>query len=244
MTDTLNHSHLNIEHYIKDFGPVYFETTPEHFQNIVVEPWNAFSSLALIIPAIIGYILLKGKYKSHFFITYIGMPLSALGGIGSTLFHAFRNSDFFLLLDFVPVAILSLAIAIYFLNILLRRWWLSVLIIIGFLILRSLSFQIWEGNRQTAISISYLLTGIMVSTPILLFLIKSKFKFAKYILLSILFFGTSLVFRAIDNIDGQVLPMGTHFLWHIFSALGAFLLGVYIYFVDILRFQIFKKEIY
>jgi hypothetical protein len=37
----------------------------------------------------------------------------------------------------------------------------------------------------------------------------------------------ALVFRTIDKDVTAVLPMGTHFLWHVASGVGAYYMGLY-----------------
>jgi hemolysin III len=223
--DTIHGLHL--EHIIKDGGPVYYET--HHPGDFIVEPWNAYSSLFFLMPVIIMFIALRGKYKQYPFLVFWCGPLLAIGGMGSTLYHAFRASNAFLIMDFAPIAILSLSITYFFLNKILKKWWLAILIILGFMALRMLSFSFLEGQRQTAINISYFLTGIMVATPILIFMIKSKFKHTLWFVYTVLLFSISLFFRYADDWQNQLLPMGTHWLWHVFGAAGAYTLGAYIY---------------
>jgi hypothetical protein len=39
----------------------------------------------------------------------------------------------------------------------------------------------------------------------------------------------ALLFRYTDDFEHLALPMGTHWLWHVFSGIGAWFLGVYMY---------------
>lgn len=232
---------LTIQELVKDFGPIYRETQVENFKNIIVEPWNAFSSLIFLIPVVIVLIKLKKEYKAYPFLVYWAAPLLAIGGIGSTLYHAFRSHPGLLIMDFAPIALLSLSIAFFFLNRLLRRWWLSVLIIVAIMFLRTLAFQFYDGtNHQTPINIAYFLTGVMVGVPIIIFLIKSKFAKIKIFLFTIFLFAISLFFRSADDWIIDFMPMGTHWLWHFFSAAGALTMGIYIYSIYNIKFE--KKK--
>jgi hypothetical protein len=85
---------------------------------------------------------------------------------------------------------------------------------------------------HTAINVSYAIGGITIFLPILLVLIKTSFRKFSIVLISVLCFIISLVFREIDARSIVGLPMGTHFLWHLFSAVGAFFLAHYLYFIN------------
>ena len=106
-------------HSLSDGGPIYTETNPDHW---IVEPWNAISSLMIVIPAIIWLFKIRGQFKDYRFLIF-AIPLMVLGGTGSTLFHAFRVSQFFLFMDVLPTAILTLSLSIYFWVKVFKRWW-------------------------------------------------------------------------------------------------------------------------
>ncbi|MEO1655950.1 MAG: hypothetical protein AAFU64_20580, partial [Bacteroidota bacterium] len=93
---------------LPDGGPIYAETNLQH---MFVEPWNAISSLSFFIPVFYWAGTLIKKYRSYPFLSFC-IPLMALGGLGSTLYHAFRNSYFLLLLDVMPILLLTLAVSL------------------------------------------------------------------------------------------------------------------------------------
>lgn len=215
-----------------DGGQVYAETDMSRF---IVEPWNAISSLFILFPAIYWGIKLRGKYLEYPFITFC-IPLLFLGGLGSTLFHAFRSSRFLLLLDITPTAILTLALAIYFwVKVLPSRWWIIPVIGSG-VGLRIWIFQTMEG--QASANASYAVSGIMLFIPTLLLLYKTKLAYSYFIFFSLGLFVLALIFRQTDNLQQNLLPMGTHFLWHILTGLGAFFLAEYLYKVHLDDFSI------
>ena len=45
---------------------------------------------------------------------------------------------------------------------------------------------------------------------------------------AILFFAAALFFRYADDMPRQLMPMGVHWLWHLFCAAGAMALGRYL----------------
>lgn len=208
---------------LPDGGTVYQETDTSRW---VVEPWNAVSSLFILLPAVYWAIKLRGKYREYPFIAFC-IPLLFLGGLGSTLFHAFRSSSLLLLLDVTPTAILTLALAIYFWIKVLPRWWWVIPIVGGSLLLRA-----WLWNTlptQAGVNASYAISGSIIFIPTLLLLYQTRLAASQFIFISVLFFSLSLFFRFSDTWQPPLLPMGTHFLWHICSGIGAFFLAEYLY---------------
>lgn len=205
---------------LPDGGPVYTETAPDQF---IVEPWNAISSLLYMLPALIWLWYLRKHFTRYRFILFAGI-LIILGSLGSTLFHAFRVSVVFLILDILPVAILTLSISIYFWTHVFKQWG-YVFFVIGPLIgLRFIIFNVFPDNL--AINLSYALTGIMVALPLIILFFQKKLVKTHYVIYTMVAFGLALLFREMDSWQFQLLPMGTHFLWHAFSGVGTwFILG-------------------
>lgn len=207
---------------ILDFGPIYFETD---FSRLLVEPWNAFSSLSFIFVAVLIYFRFKNKEKAGFFL-YWAIPLLVLGGIGSTLFHAFRNHVFFILLDVVPISLLSLSIGIYQIYLLLRKAIWVVLLSLFFVFLRQLPFILIEG--QAAINISYIISGLFFLLPSFILLQKTGFTGKKQVFWAVFFFMLGIFFRYYDDFPNQFLPMGVHWLWHISTAAGTWFMALFL----------------
>ncbi len=209
---------------VYDGGPVYAETDLNY---IIAEPWNAITSLAIVAPAIYwAFKLRKHNTKDYGFMWYC-IPLLILGGTGSTLFHGFRNSEFLLYLDVLPTAILTLSVAIYFWIKILPKWGYTVAIFVPAFWVR---FQLAEMlPAHTAMNISYFITGTLIFLPIVIYLNRIHWFGRKWILISIFMLVLSLFFREIDTRGWFNFPMGTHFLWHIFSGVGAYYLAKFLY---------------
>ena len=208
-----------------DGGPIYAETDLTAF---ISEPWNALSSLAIALPSIYWAIKLRLNLKQFGFLYFL-IPLLFLGGTGSMLFHAFRSSRFLLWMDVLPTAIVTFSVSVYFWNKILPRKWQVATVVIPFTILRFAIFDYFHG--QLAVNISYFITGFLIFFPILFYLIKHQFRHFNPIFLSMVFLSLSLIFRRIDYSVAELIPMGSHFLWHILSGFGAFYLAQYLYFV-------------
>ncbi|WP_421764312.1 ceramidase domain-containing protein [Ekhidna sp.] len=208
-----------------DGGPIYAETDLTTF---IAEPWNALSSLAIVLPPLYWAFKLKWDFKNYAFIYFL-IPLLALGGIGSFLYHAFRTSNFLLWMDVLPTAIVTVAVSIYFWDRILPKRWLAISIVVPFIFIRFAILSYYGG--QLAININYFLTGFIIFSPILFYLSRHQYKHLSSIVLSVFFLILSLLFRRLDFSIAEFLPMGSHFLWHIFSGIGAFYLAKYLYLI-------------
>jgi hypothetical protein len=212
-----------LDSLIPDGGPLYAET---NLQNIFVEPWNAISSLIYLVPAIFCFYWIKKRYRFYSFLT-LSAILLILGGIGSTMYHAFRSSKFFLALDVLPIQGLTLLTIMYFWSRLIKSRLMGLLLILLFVGAKVVLHYTTDGSFKT--NMAYLINGIMLFLPIIVYMFFTRFSKGGYIVISILFFSISLFCRQIDLHSVEYLSMGTHWLWHIFSAIGSGFLGYYLY---------------
>lgn len=215
-----------------DGGPYYAETD---FSRFIVEPWNALSSLAFLIPVVYWAWKLRGRYRQYPFLTF-SMPLLALGGLGSTLFHAFRTSPLLLLMDVLPILILTVAVAIYFWWKVLPHWAFVVVVVGLYFGLWFWLFEYGPFTGQTRINANYALRGTMIFLPGLLLQFYSRYLGLRDILLATLLFVVALLLRQSD-VPLSWMPMGTHWLWHVSCALGAHFLALYLYQINRMRFR-------
>jgi hypothetical protein len=226
---------LDFQQILPDGGPVYYETPNDLEHTFFVEPWNAFSSLAYLIPVFYWYFKLRGKRK-HFLFLLACLPLMFLGGLGSTLFHGFRSSTFLLYMDFVPIIILLGMLTYYLMFQLIKNHFIVIILILIVFTSRFLSNQYFTSHTGT--NLSYFIGGAALFIPALILLWKTKFTGLESIILAVIFFSLALLFREIDRWPEQPLEMGTHFLWHIMSAIGGYFLGKYLY-----EFKYYKIEL-
>lgn len=217
---------------IGDSGPIYNEFV---YDGVVREPWNAWSSLFFFIPVIYWVWRLKGEYNNHKILVVV-LPLLFLNGLGSTLFHALRSHQFFLLLDGLPGALMSVTLATYFWTRILKKWYWGLLCVIGFYALAvftMFSLSGIPGFRYFILNISYFFVGCALLIPVLIQLYRLKFRLWPSVALTLFFLVVALVCRSLDyptpNPFPEMLPQGTHFLWHITSSMAVFSLGFFIY---------------
>jgi len=213
---------------LSDHGPIYHETDINRF---IVEPFNAFSSLSMVLVALMIWLfIIRNEIKDYPFLSFIYAPLIFLGGIGSTIFHAFRVSSFFLYMDVIPVFVLTILLSLFYWYKIYNRWYFILLMTILIILSRGLPMLFFRGS--VAINVSYFISGLLILVPLAWYLIRTRFKEIKYVIFSLVALLLALYFRYADDSDLLNLPMGTHWLWHIFSGIGAWFLGLYIYKTD------------
>lgn len=208
-----------------DHGPIYRETTD--LSLFIVEPWNAWSSLTFLIPAFVFLWQLRGQYASYAFFVYFCSPMLILGGLGSTFFHAFRSSGWLLAMDVLPIVLLVLGISIWiWLKVLPKKWWIAPILML-FVLLTWLSGQFLHG--QDRISAGYVVRGLMLLLPCFLFLKRTGFHRWGIFCAAAACFVLALTFRFADEkVVISFMPWGTHWLWHVSTAVGAWFLGEYL----------------
>ncbi|MCE1202358.1 MAG: ceramidase [Bacteroidia bacterium] len=211
---------------LPDGGPRYAEYHPDL---IIVEPWNAVSSMFMMLPAIIFFFHYRHQLNQLRFLA-IAIAMVFLGGLGSTLFHAFRMSPVFLMLDVIPSALLTLAIAIYFWFKVLPKRWMVLLIFVPVFGVRIVFFR--ELPQHLSINISYAISGLLVIVPLLMILYKTNFRHVFWVISMIAAFGIALLFRQLDAHPIAWIPQGTHFLWHLFTSAGSWFVLSYLNFVS------------
>jgi len=218
-----------IDVFPQDGGPIYRETytylqNPEH--SLLVEPWNAISSLFFIAGAIWIFSFLHRK-KIYFPLLQYGIvPLLLLGGIGSTLYHAFRATRWFMWLDVFPMFMLTLLISFYCWQKVTKNTVAALSILSSFILFRFLVFYL-NLPMQTAINLSYLIVGIAMGLPIFLTWIQIRFAFSFYIFSSLVSISLAFFFRWYDDVFSG-WSMGVHWLWHIFSVMAAIFASLYL----------------
>jgi hemolysin III len=222
----------NARSYIHDSGPLYHEF---HAESMIKEPWNAISSLFFLVPVIFWLWKLRGQYRKYPMITFL-LPLLFLNGVGSSLYHAFRASQLALLMDWMPAFIMNLILAWYMWKRVLNRPVVSVFVVLGFYVLAILSVvSLAPLLKGMSANVGYLFIGLSLLLPSVIYLIRTNFYKWYLLLISFVFLGIALLFRSLDyptpNPFPDLLPQGTHFLWHVTSALAVFSLGYYLKYI-------------
>lgn len=206
---------------LADGGPRYFETD---FSLLIVEPYNMLSAALFLIIVADWTHKLRGRFSRQMFLT-VAVPILAIGGIGGTIYHGFRTAQFFLVMDWLPILILSLMACYYFTHLATKNRWIgAVLIVFVFVAHESIHALL---RPSIANNLAYTLLALTIMIPLLSVVFTSNGKHAKWVIFSLISFCIALGFRMADPFG--LLPMGTHFLGHLFGALACHAMFVYIF---------------
>jgi len=185
--------------------------------SIFSEPINLFSNLAFLFSAYLIFKLFK-KHKKVDAEYWILFWLVISIGLGSALWHSFRT-PLAHAFDAIPIYLFLLTYLYLFLKNLLDSKGKSVVIVITYLFLQigvSILFpEVFNG------SIRHIVNALFFVALSLWIYIKAKGLNLNFIL-ALLAYMLGIVFRTTDNKICIIFPVGTHFLWHILTALASY----------------------
>jgi hypothetical protein len=231
----------DLPHRLPDRGPRYAETPADPSAPDapwIAEPLNTITAALFIVIVAYWLIRLRGRY-SHFPFVVSCLPILLVGGIGGTLYHAFRTRQVYFFLDVIPISLLGLAGAL-FLTFRLGRWhgWVKVGTyaigaIVAYVGLNGILFrQVEFSNPNMRVNLSYASLALVVTIPLLGVLLATRFRQWQDVAAGLAAFGIAFFCRLLDNTATAPPPYGSHFLWHIFGALCTHFLIRYFAFVE------------
>ena len=90
---------------------------------------------------------------------------------------------------------------------------------------------LFPKNGAAFLSLTYFVLVVTVLMPLLIYAFKTNWHMSKYLFAAAISIMLALLFRTLDHHPWTaVLPMGSHFLWHIFGALTCHFLFYYVYY--------------
>jgi len=210
-----------------DSGPIYLETV---MGRLPVEPWNTFSNLLFL--ALIVYWtwrLVREGVGPHRFIAG-ALPVLFVGWVGGTVYHATRSANVWLYLDFGPIALLVAAAAIFFWRRVGVAWlWVPFLVFGPFAVVMTTisALDLPDASRPY---LGYPTLALSLLLPVLWNLAREQWADIGIVVAALAVFAGAVTFRTPDGRAlADVLPMGTHWLWHSFGAGAVQLLILYIW---------------
>ena len=185
---------------------------------LLAEPLNAVSNISFLLAAWAAWVLAKRTGTLSAGVRVL-IAIAASVGIGSILWHTYAT-PLTLILDIVPILIFLIwYIWLYTRNVIGLRPLFAVASVAAFLL-----------GTFLVIPYSGVLHGAPVYTPgLVVALVLGVFHatermVARFTLLAAAgVYAAALFFRTIDNEVCPVLPIGTHFLWHILIGLVTYL---------------------
>ena len=208
-----------------DHGPIYTETLryADNVMGFPVEPWNTYSNLLFLALIVFWFFRVRRNVRDHRFIAYIFV----LGWVGGTVYHSTRSNDIWLFLDFGPIAILALAVALFFWRRQGMSWLLAPVLVIGPPVLAGLAADALDVAGPW---VGFPVLAFTILTPVLVHLARTGWHDFGLVAGALVGFAVAIGFRSIDrSVPIEFLPMGTHWLWHSVGAVAVHLLMLYIY---------------
>jgi hypothetical protein len=181
------------------------------------EPLNTLSNAAFLVAAGVIVDRQRRNTTKDWPLLVLAMLVAAVG-IGSILFHTLAN-HWTLIADLGPIAIFIHA----FLFVALRRFlnagiWVAGLTTIGLILLTPWIKLIMEPvlGASAAYTSGLIATfGVALAVPLL-----GRGRAPVLLLAGGGAFVVALAFRQLDHIVCEYLPIGTHFLWHLFNGVS------------------------
>ena len=211
-----------------DTGPIYLETLMGRFP---VEPWNTYSNLLFLALIVFWFFRVRRNVRDHRFIAY-SLPVFLLGWVGGTVYHATRSHEVWLFLDWAPIALLALAVAIFFWHRQGVSWFVAPFLVAAPVVLFGVTISLLDASE--AVGPWLAVVALTILMPLLVHLVRTGWRDFGLVTGALVGFAVAVGLRSIDpSVPIAFLPMGTHWLWHAFAAVAVHLLMLYIYRSDL-----------
>lgn len=225
-----------------DGGPRYKETPPDPTAVPIAEPFNAVTASFFILIVLVWAWRLWGRFARYPFLTAC-MPILLAGGIGGTLYHAFRTQRAWFLMDVIPISLLGIAGAVYLtvrLGRALGAWkvlGVAVGLIGAYVFVNGVLFHmiLRADNPNLRVNLSYASLALVLIVPLVVVLARTRFRHFGWVATALASFAVAWFCRLVDGGTYDPLRMGTHWLWHTFGAITTQAITEYFYLLELER---------
>jgi hypothetical protein len=213
--------------FIADLGPTLCRTVDAYCERtsaaLDAEPLNAITAAVMLIAAIAAaWLQLRRPNRDAASLIWAAIVAISVGAVGATLFHT-TAALWAAPVDVAPFLVFMLIMLWLTLTRFFGWPWPATLIaLIGFL--GTIFLAGWIAPQGTSASYSYYLIPLLVLTVIAIALKARGSPAADGYLAATVTFLAAIIARELDQPLCGSLPAGTHFLWHLFAALLAWLL--------------------
>lgn len=211
---------------IMDHGPRYAETRPGRFP---VEPWATFTNLIFLFIIVYWAVRIRRSRVRHGMLC-AALPVLGVGWFGGTVYHATRSHDLWLVMDWMPIMILTLMAAFWLWRGVTGRAVFAALAIALSMFLTMLAHLLPGLKHGQHITLGYTMLALAILVPACIHCALRWRAGWWRTAVALLAFVVAIAARGLDSgLGARLLPMGSHFLWHIFGGLSAFWLISYIF---------------
>ena len=213
---------------LKDGFPPNAETVAGGFP---AEPLNAISNLGFLL--VLVYWALKTKFRIRLYpVIVITMPLMFCALVAGTMHHILRSDKVWHSITLLCIFFAVVNACVYLWYRVTESWMKSFLCVMAVplvfrLFLASLTFP-----EKISVAVVFVVMALAMLIPAVVHCMRNHLKNLELLVISSLAFMIALIFREADaNLVG-IMPLGTHFLWHIFGAVSLFYLLKYLFITD------------
>lgn len=139
-------------------------------------------------------------------------------------------------MDFVPIFLLAITASLYFWLLLVKNRSLAATLVLAPIFIPRAAATFFNLKFSMLISLGYLGLAFTIILPAFIYCAKHARPLLGYLLAALLFFIVAISFRVLDK--QALLPMGTHFLWHLFGGLSTLAIMTLILKIDQSRISI------
>tara|TARA_R110000868_G_scaffold117600_13_gene312453 strand:+ start:21582 stop:22232 length:651 start_codon:yes stop_codon:yes gene_type:complete len=188
----------------------YCERVGAHFW---AEPVNALSNIGFIAASFYGFYRWWG-FRRKWLLSFA--CLSFVVGCGSFLFHTFANR-WSHLADIIPIAFFMVSFLFFTQKEILKFSKSKTVLLTGLFLVVTVLAEMYQPRHILNGSLGYL-PAFLTLLGLTYLLVKKKNILNVHFQLSTLLFAGSLFFRTLDNELCDLIPLGTHWLWHLLNS--------------------------
>lgn len=182
---------------------------------LMAEPLNAVSNAAFIVAALWAARAALRRRSGP--VIWVFIALVFVIGLGSLAFHTFAN-QWSMLADVLPITVFIYGYLAFALSRFLRFAWWKVAVALGVLFLATFAAERIMPPGFMNGSGAYL-PALVASMLVSLGLLRQGHPAVLNVSLASIVLFVSLIFRTADIVLCSLVPIGTHFIWHILNGL-------------------------
>ena len=211
---------------VVDHGPRYAETQPGR---LPVEPWATYTNLIFLFIIVYWGIRIRSSAVRHTMLR-VGLMILGIGWFGGTVYHATRSSDLWLVMDWMPIMILALMAAFWLWHGITGYTALATLAMTLSMFLTMLAHLLPGLEHGQHITLGYIMLALSILVPACIHCVMRWRAGWWRMTFALAAFAVAIAARELDSgLGARILPMGSHFLWHIFGGFSVFCIISYIY---------------
>lgn len=202
-----------------------------NYNSFPVEPLNAVSNLVFLI--IIYYWIKKVRFDfARYPLIVPIIPVIFVGCIAGIIHHLFRTDKIWNTVTMLAILYSVMMLCIYLWYRITGKWMYAAAFTMITPVLLWITTLSADVLNKLTVSVIFAAFSIAVVVPAMILCIKMRLKYLNLIALSSFLFFIGILCRIGDMRWSEIIPRGTHFLWHLLGSLSVFIILRFVYLVD------------